>query len=524
LNFLISNRQKIFFSIVSGLLLTLAFPKPGFFWLAFIAFIPFFFAIKNSNEKQSAVYGLIFGLTHFYSLLFWMLYTLKTYGFLPLWLCIPILFLLAFYLSLYTAFFSWFIVKFSKNMILFFILTPSFWVCLELIRSYALTGFPWELLGYSQYQFLPLIQIADITGVYGISFLIMLVNTSLFLLALFLRKNKWQGHVVTPKTIINSLCVTTVLFLVSTVYGYYKINQVDKLSHVAESAVVSAIQGNIDQSVKWKKDRQVETVDKYSNLSLAASSNNPDLIVWPETAAPFYYLYNKELTYRVTKGIQNTNTAHLIGSPSFERVGKKFAFFNSAYVANAKGKVVDKYDKVHLVPFGEYVPLKKFLPFINKLTEQVGDFLPGKKGKTIKHKNLTLGIQICFEVVFPGLSREAVKNGANLIINMTNDAWFGKKSAPFQHFSMVVFRAVENRRAVARSANTGISGFIDPVGRQLSTTGLYIDAHISERLPLLKKMTFYTLYGDIFAFLCFFPVILAVIYEKRKKNKIFTSA
>ncbi len=518
MKFLNIDGRKTFFVIISGIMLTMAFPKPGHYWLAFFAFIPFLFSIKHCNEKQSVIYGLIFGLSHFFSLLSWVIYTVNTYGFLPIWLCIPILFLLALYLSLYTAVFSWFLVKFCKNPIVLIIVAPALWVCLEMIRSYALTGFPWELLGYSQYRILPIIQIADITGVYGISFLIILVNISLFQVILLLTKKEWQGKIVKKLTTIISLSVTVLLMVMSISYGYYKIRTIDKRSSIAKKAVISAIQGNIDQSLKWKRDNQVKTINKYNNLSFMASGSNPDLIIWPETAAPFYYGYNKKLTNRVVTGITKTKSAHVIGSPSFDKVDNNFVYYNTAYVINPAGTTLDKYHKVHLVPFGEYVPLKKFLPFINKLTEQVGDFLSGKKGKTIKYKDLTLGIQICFEVVFPNLSRAAVNNGANLLINMTNDAWFGKKSAPFQHFSMVVFRAVENRRAVARAANTGISGFVDPVGRILSPTGLYVDALVTERLPLLKTITFYTKNGDIFAWFCFFLVGFGVIADKRRKN------
>lgn len=498
-------------------MLTLAFPNPGFFWLAFFAFIPFLFVVRDCSEKQASAYGLIFGLSHFFTLLFWIVYTINTYGFLPLWLCIPILFLLAFYLSLYTAVFSWFLVKFCKNQRLLIVIAPALWVCLEIIRSYALTGFPWELLGYSQHRFSPIIQIADITGVYGVSFLILLANIFLFQLILFATGKDWQKKSLRRQTLLITSASTILLFGLSLGYGYYKTGSIDTLITNSDTAVVSVIQGNIDQSVKWKKENQINTIKKYSRLSLQAAESKPDLIVWPETAAPFYYLYNKVLTKQVLDGIKETKTAHLVGSASFERINKNFVFYNSAYITAPNGTTLDKYDKVHLVPFGEYVPLQKLLPFINKITEQVGNFLSGKKGKLIQHNDLKLGVQICFEVIFPGLSRASVNNGANLLVNMTNDAWFGKRSAPFQHFSMVVFRAVENRRAVARAANTGISGFIDPVGRVLSSTDLYVDAQQTYKLPLLKTITFYTQFGDVFSLLCLFLVVAVVIMEKRLK-------
>ena len=191
-----------------------------------------------------------------------------------------------------------------------------------------------------------------------------------------------------------------------------------------------------------------------------------------------------------------------------------FKFYNTAYLLDPGGDILGAYNKVHLVPFGEYVPLQQYLPFIHKLTEQSGDFYAGTKGNTIVFNQSRIGVQICFEAIFPELSRAMVKNGANIIINITNDAWFGRSSAPFQHFSMIKFRAVENKRSVARAANTGISGFIDPCGRVLASTSLYEDSYLTRRIPLCDTMTVYTRYGDVFAFLCFAFLLTAFISRR----------
>jgi apolipoprotein N-acyltransferase len=172
-----------------------------------------------------------------------------------------------------------------------------------------------------------------------------------------------------------------------------------------------------------------------------------------------------------------------------------------------------KYDKTHLVPFGEYVPLKKWLPFLGKIVAQVGDFKSGKKGNTLSWKNQRIGVQICYEIIFPGLSRAMVRNNASLLINITNDAWFGKTSGPYQHFSMTVFRAVENRRSLVRAANTGISGFIDPAGRVMASTALLKEAAVTQTVPLLKERTVYTNIGDLFAQVCLAVVLLVTLLE-----------
>lgn len=493
----------MFFSGLAGLILSLSFPKPGVYFLAWISFIPLFFVARDLTPSKGFLAGFCFGLVHFLSLLYWVVYTLHTYGYLPLFLCVPILLLLVFYLSLYPAIFTLLLCKFCKRPSYLLIVTPCLWVALEYIRSIALTGFPWELLGYSQHNFSALIQFSDITGVYGISFLVMLVNAGLFILCLNLTGKTWQNNGIKRPLALCHLAVAASCFALVCVYGVIRTKQVENWVSHAKTLTVSVIQGNIDQSVKWDNAYQKHTLTKYSGLSLRAAVDKPDLIVWPETAAPFYYDHNASLVHLLTQTIAQTGAEFVIGFPSYEHRQNRFQFYNSAFVFDGKGQLADAYSKVHLVPFGEYVPLKRFLPFINKLTEQSGDFYAGQKGETVDlesgHK---LGIQICFEVIFQNLCRSMVNNKAELLVNITNDAWFSDSSAPYQHFSMVKFRAVENRRAVARSANTGISGFISPTGKALGLTGLYTDAYRTQSLPLLNQRSFYTRYGDWIVVFC----------------------
>jgi apolipoprotein N-acyltransferase len=180
-----------------------------------------------------------------------------------------------------------------------------------------------------------------------------------------------------------------------------------------------------------------------------------------------------------------------------------------------------KYDKVHLVPYGEYVPFKRFFPFLGKIVEAVGDFERGKEGQVLSLDGQRLGVLICFEVIFPALSRAMVQNGAQLLVNITNDAWFGTSSAPYQHLSMAVFRAVETRRALARAANTGITAFIDPVGRVLDETPLFEEAIRTRSLPALDQETFYVRHGDLFAIVCVLISLVAymgILVQKRRSR------
>ncbi|HCJ67752.1 MAG TPA: apolipoprotein N-acyltransferase, partial [Elusimicrobia bacterium] len=233
-------------------------------------------------------------------------------------------------------------------------------------------------------------------------------------------------------------------------------------------------------------------------------TQSPSLIIWPESAIPGYLLYERHLYEQVKKIIQQSNCYHLIGSVHY----KKDKLYNSVFLFSPEGKLLAEYDRIHPVPFGETIPLKDFLSKYIKVLNELGDFSSGKDFTvfnlplTTRHSPLTkFGVNICFEAIFPHLVRNFVKNGAEIIVNLTNDAWFLQTSAPYQHFTMNIFRAVENRRYVVRSANTGISAFIDPYGRVIKQTPIFITADLSEQIYPQKKMTFYTLYGDLFVWL-----------------------
>jgi len=481
--------------------------------------VPLLYTLADSSPKESFRLGFVTGLAHYLSLMYWLVYTMQTYGHLPIWLSVPVLFLLAAYLALYIAFFSMIISWLRPGAIFCFALIPFLWVSFEYARSFLVTGFPWELLGYSQYKYLHLIQIADIFGVYGVSFLIALANGMFFIIFLYIRKKKWQGTTITGKQALTGIICFVITMGMTVIYGQWQIECTEKLIANAPKINTGFVQGNIDQMVKWDPAFQESSTRKYIDLLLNAKNQYPELMVWPETAAPFYFAHNAKMTNLVIQGIQKTGAYHLIGSPSFARHTNVLNYYNSAFLITPGGKTAGKYDKVHLVPFGEYVPLKKWLPFVNKIVAQVGDFRTGKKGDTLIMDNYRLGILICYEIIFPELSGAASKNGADLLINITNDAWYGTTSAPYQHFSMAIFRAVENKRSLVRSANTGISGFIDPLGRFYNLTPLFKEAVMTRAMPVIKYKTIYAVHGDIFAFTCLaLTIIVSLIYKYRRKK------
>ncbi len=489
-------------AILSGFLLTLSFPRTNFSWIAWFSLIPLFAALNNLSPKKSFYIGLCTGVAHYLTLVYWLAYTMKTYGHLPLYLSVAILLLLTAYLAFYTAVFSMTFIWACSSPVYLFTMPPLIWVSLEYIRSFLFTGFPWELVGYSQHNTLPIIQISDILGVYGISFCIVLSNVAIFINCLFIIGKTWQGKKVGLGHALGSIMTFALIFGLIWFYGTWRIENVNKLASGSPSVRAAIVQGNIDQDKKWDRVFQRSSVLKYIKLSLQTKKNKPDLVVWPETATPFYFLRNVELSKLVQDGIRETGADFFIGSPAVKFEKETPKHYNSVFLVGPDGNLYGKYDKAHLVPFGEYVPFKKWLPFLGKMVESVGDFHSGKKGQTIQWGKHVIGSQICYEIIFPNLARAMTQNKAELLINVTNDAWYGRSSAPYQHFSMAKFRAVENRRSLIRAANTGISGFIDPSGKVIGSTELFQDAVMTTEVPTLGIKTFYTRFGDLFAMAC----------------------
>lgn len=501
-----NNYIPIFLSVGSGCLLTAAFPKADIPFLAWIGLIPLFFAIRSVSVKESFRLGFIAGLIHYMTLMYWIIHAMNVYGKISLVLCVPVLFLFASYLSIYFAFYTAIVTAYCQTPLKLAYLSPILWVALEYIRSSILTGFPWELLGHSQYRFLHFIQISDIVGVYGVSFILVGTNGAIFLSILGIFKKKWHQNSVTSHQWMLVLLTTGIVL--TAIWGYGK----KQLSFYENNPVqnriqVAVVQGNIDQMIKWKPAFQKSTVEKY--LSLTQQASKSELVVWPETATPFYFKYDIELTHMVLEGVKQKGAWLLTGSPSFEEQNGGFVFFNSAYLIDPNGTIQHRYDKAHLVPFGEYVPLKEWLPFIGKMVEHVGDFKPGPVGKVLDVGTIKMGTLICYEIIFPYLSRAMVKNGASFLVNITNDAWYGTTSGPYQHFSLAVFRAVENKRPIVRSANTGISGFINAVGRIEQTTPLFQETTVVGEIAPSDVITVYCQLGDLFAKLC---IVFMFIY------------
>ncbi len=485
--------NKYLSAAVSGLLLTASFPPLKTDWLIWIALLPLLISINNETPRRAFRLGLITGLIHYVTLLYWIINVLAKYGGLDIFTSIFVLLLLALYLSLFTGAFSALITIKSHNRIKIF-LFASVWVSLEYVRTFFLTGFPWGLLGHSLYSRASLIQIADITGVYGPSFIIAAVNLSIFEII------KQRKYILKNRFLITETILLIVVIALSFYYGKISLAQYSIIKPEKSMTNVAIIQGNIDQSVKWDISFQDKTIIKYSDMTKKSFKTSPVIVVWPETAVPLFFQDKNPLTEGIYELAKEGNIHLVFGSPGYKRDGERILYYNNAWYISPDGEVKGQYSKNHLVPFGEYVPFHDLIPFVYRLVPSAGEFSKGETTDPLKLGNISSGILICYEVIFPDLAREQVRKGASIFINITNDAWFGYSGAPFQHLFISIFRAIENRRPMIRSANTGISAIIDPRGIVTVKGDIFTDEIITGSIYTgYNEKTFYTNNGDIFA-------------------------
>ena len=494
-------KKSILLSLLSALLLILAFPKFNCELLAWVAFVPLLFAVKNS--RHSFLSGYLFGLVFFAGTLFWLTNVTRI-GF----------FLLIFYLALYPAFFTFLISKWNFAAKNFF--GACLWILLEYIASHLLTGFPWLLLGYSQYQNLKLIQISSLFGVYIISGLIILINIGLSELLLKRRRI--------------SVSLSFLFLIFAFVFGFYNLHphHTSFPSTGWESFVkgeglrISIIQGNIPSSLRWEPTSKEGNLRTYLELTEKATESKSELIIWPESAVNTYLRLDEPIQKILFESVKEGNFYLLTGSLD----SRKGNDYNSAFLISPGGEIVQTYDKIHLVPYGEFVPGKKFLifkRFMKKAAGFIPNFSPGKNYTIFSLPAGNFATLICFEDIFPELSRRFTKRGANFLVNITNDSWFGSSGAS-QHFAISIFRAVENRRYLLRAANTGVSGVIAPSGKILKRVekngkSIFVSGFLNEEICPSSSLSFYTKFGNTPLMLICLGLMVILLIMKYEKNR-----
>jgi apolipoprotein N-acyltransferase len=438
---------------------------------------------------------------------YWIRETVMNYGGLNLALGLVSMAGVALVVALYAFIFGIYAARADWKSPLFPLFAAALWTALEYVQTFVFTGFPWELLGYSQYLVLPVIQISSFTGVYGVSFLVMLLNATLAMVFITLReRTAWRAPVF-------AMVLSWLALIGATGYGWWSISQARALERMTPPVKVAVVQGSKEQGIKWSEAELQRTVDVYRDLTRSILPQDPEFIVFPETAMTFYLespaekwkVYNDQV-HALT---EEAGVPLLTGALGY-RSGE-VDVYNSAYLLLPERGIVSSYSKMHLVPFGEYLPLPSLFSFLDGLTGAIGALTPGDELTVmpLTGYDMRVGTVICYESIFPDLVRRFPLDGANVLVVMTNDAWFGTTSAPAQHFSMAVLRAVENGTPIIRAANTGISGFISSTGAVYGTTPMMVaTTTVANVHPNRSGPTFYTRYGDVFALFC---CVLAVV-------------
>jgi apolipoprotein N-acyltransferase len=504
--------KDVLWIVLSGAVTALAFPKFNLAFFSWISLIPLFIVLSKKTPGQGFRLGWMAGFFYYAVLLYWIPAVPSHYGGLSVPISILIYVGFMSVLGLTWAAFSLCFTKIHKSFpILSFFIAPFLWVSFEFIITHILTGFPWGLLGYGQYKNIYFIQIASVTGITGLSFILVLFQ-SLFVLSIKLGKKAPFFAALT-------------LVLLIHVSGFVSIKDIPNQENSFSAAV---IQGNVSAEIQWGHMSFVEIeaiFNQHMQLSRDAANKNNSLVIWPEFSVPLcfgcsYGIY-QEFKNRLYRFVQETGCTLLLGTNEKSETGGKTEYFNTALCLKPDLSQ-SQYHKIHLVPFGEYTPYKKVFAFISRVTHAIGAITPGDQFVLHEHEAYRFGSPICYEIIFPDLVRKFAKNGANFLVTITNDGWYGQSSAPYQHFSIAVLRAVENRRYLLRAATTGISGIIDPYGRILSRSELMTQTFLYDTITPLHKKTLYTQHGDVLPYisltLTIFFLILAVIKKRNERS------
>ena len=379
------------------------------------------------------------------------------------------------------------------------------------------------------------IQIASVFGTYSVSFLLALVNSAIAALVLYLIGNNGKLIPLLATSVSKLGMITITIPAVLSLTGAYIFgNTAISTLPIGQEISVSVVQGNIDQKNKWDPQHARAIMQTYTTLTQEAAGQQPDLIVWPEAATPWSITQAPQLYQEVRRIARNANASLLLGSSSHVKFKKgaprKSTYQNSAFlIGPRKGDSRQQYDKMVLLPFGEYLPMKDKIPWSAINIPDPGSFLPGKDYALFNGPTGRIGVAICWESIFAEHVRQLVRRGAQLVVNISNEAWFGNTAAPYQMLSMNVFRAVENNVFVVRCSNTGVSCFIDPNGRILKrvqgVTGedLFVRGTATETVTLLNSSTFYTRHGDLLPYVCVvFSVLLVAGSLFKRGHKTFS--
>jgi len=534
-------------ALLSSGLAILIFPKTSFYFLSWVALAPLLYALLRGRGGagelvdtegrtlrpfsvwQGFLLGWFSGVAWYIGMCYWIFPVMHGYGQIDTFSSALITLAFCLIMGLHHGAFGFFVVLVARQSSLGnrrpLLLAPFFWVAIEFFRE-RVTPVPWEPLGNSQVDNIPFARIAQLTGVYGLSFAIVVVNSA-FVAAMLMRGRQRRNLLLTALAAAVALQVGVLAKPAP--------------APAAREAVLS--QHNLAvPDAPWTRAYYDRTIAELAELSVSASPQhppgNPGLIVWPESPAPFV-VGDRGFQTWLAEIAKSTNSYLVIGSTTLEpevnghspgsparasRDGVEAPMYNSALVVDPTGHPLGRYDKVHLVPFGEYVPLRRLLFFAGKLTREVGDFSRGTERLVFDLNGARVAVFICYESVFPGEVRQFAGNGAQVLINISDDGWFGETGASLHHLQMGRMRAVENHRWVLISTNSGITASVDPDGRVVKQAPRNVRTALVAPFNLESEVTFYSRFGDVFAWTCVVISILAVVVRWRFKARTLIEA
>jgi apolipoprotein N-acyltransferase len=491
-------------ALLSGVLLALSFPKFGHPAAAWLALTPLIVAVvrRPVTVRRAFALGWLSGVVCFTGTLYWLVETMTTFGGLATPLAVFAAGLLVAYLSLFPAAFAVILARvataFGTSALA---IAPAVWVATELGRQYVWDGFPWTLLGSSQVTVLPIAQVASVAGVYGLSGMLAAAAAAGAYVVLTTGSRRWVVAGVVAASI--GACG---------VWGIVRMRQGSLLSS-GEPVRVAVLQGNVlqkDKEAAYLGDHVLgaQITQRYLDMTRRAVELGATFVIWPESSTPFFFERDLAGGAAIRRLAQETGATLLVGSDQIEPIKtaaptekRRVRLYNAAFLVKPDGSVGAIYRKMHLVPFGEYVPLEDLFFFVGPIVEAVSAFSPGTEPVLLPVGGHIASTAICYEVIFPSLIRQFVNGGSELLTTITNDAWYGRSSAAYQHWEQASMRSIEGGRYLARAANTGISGFVDPYGRVLASAGLFEQAMLVEDLRFITERTIYSRIGDLAAWL-----------------------
>jgi apolipoprotein N-acyltransferase len=489
---------------ISGLLFALSFPKFGHPAFGWIALTPLLVALGATTLRRAFTLGLITGVVYFAGTLYWITRVMVRYGDLQPWVAVLVNAALVAYMALFPAIFALLTRRITiAHGAQAIIAAPLVWIATELGRTHLFTGFPWVLLGYSQATVLPIAQFASLFGVYGVSMLVASVSTALAMPVVSNAKPakpaEGSGRSLRPlrSPWVPFVAVVAAMFGVAA-WGARRAAAAE-WTRGGEAIRIGLIQGNVSLEERIDVTRLGAIFNNYLGMTRQAIREGAELVIWPESATPFRFEDDAFAAEQVRTLARQARVPILLGSDQIERGDKGLPtkYYNSAFLVRPDGTTGGAYRKMHLVPFGEYVPAKRIFFFAAPLVEAVSDFSAGETATLLPVERHNISTAICYEVVYPDLVRQFVLAGSELLTTITNDAWFGATSAPYQHFEQASMRAIEEGRYLVRSANTGISGIVDPYGRVLEKTSIFQATVVVGDARFLQGSTFYARHGDV---------------------------